>query len=175
MKNYFAIIIVLLLGLLLSCSTLKKVETKTESKTEIATGLSRDSSAVISSALDTTTVDSSTVEIVRIDFYKPDSTTRDTSDIVKVGALKSITRTTIHRHTKSRGVATSSTSTHINQVDTTKTSTFTKSEVKEQPAKDPKRFRYIFYIIAISVVVVAAGIVYLKKYTKFFDWLRRIL
>ncbi|MCH5216151.1 MAG: hypothetical protein J1F10_04355, partial [Muribaculaceae bacterium] len=43
-------------------------------------------------------------------------------------------------------------------------------DVISQPAPDPKRWRYIFYILAIGGVI----LLYLKR-TPILDWLRRIL
>ena len=159
--------------MLFSCaSTKKSIQT---TKQESFTQSNESQFIVVEKRIDTTKKENSKITITEIEFYPPfvvndiaDTTNMQTNNISNLsnvsGAIKSIKQTTIEVDSEKKGESKeiTSTTTEKNEVVAENTENATKVDVT--PAPDPKRWRYIFYVLLIGVAV----FLYLKRESTLF-------
>ena len=121
--------------------------------------------------IDTTRTESGRVTVTEVDFFSPVDVVGTAFTIAHsvTPAIKSIRKTIIETQTQTRGESTETISklTAINENVALDSETVVKTEVT--PAPDPKRWRYIFYILLIIVGVV----LYLKR-GKIWKWAKTV-
>lgn len=193
MKHHLLIIVFALM--LVSCATSKKVhETVNTSIVETETvqeAAKHESERVV----DTTRTEHGKVVITEIifDTNTPEASTPDTRaspdadssnqdkrppaasvelpGIGKIsGNIKSIRQTILENEVEQKGESKESEKQEESKCNASVLVAEESHDVISQPAPDPKRWRYIFYILAIGVVI----LLYLKR-TPILEWLRRIL
>lgn len=185
MKNLFIIILFILFS---GCSLQKKsvkTNSETSSKTEFNQSAENKSSGIIQNDKEvdlTQNIQNDKKSDLKItttttEYYPPDPGSGKDK-----GAIKSeTTSTTEHQETdkgklenKKKEVDKGRTEENQNsKIDTNKKSNETalnKSEENTEPAPDPHRWMWIFFILAL----IAAGIIYLKR-SKVFDWAKSVL
>lgn len=159
MKNLIIILVVILMS---GCSLQKKsVSTKTAEVKTIDTKTTVSDQSVFT--IDTTKVTDLEVIYTKIEYYPPAEPMPEQPSGVSKAAIeppiKSVETYTIKKKTVNKGESeiqkaivsdsTSNSTSSINQV----------TVEKEKPAPDPKRWRYIFYIM----LLLAGAFIYLKR------------
>lgn len=88
------------------------------------------------------------------------------------GTVKSIKQTVIESNVEERGESKESSESEEAENATSMTQAELKEEIDETPTADPKRWRYIFYIMMLLVAV--AAFLYIKR-APIVEWLKKIL
>lgn len=86
------------------------------------------------------------------------------------GNIKSIKQTVIESDVEQKGESKDSKEQKESKCNASAIQENAQSNTKSEPAPDPQRWRYIFYILAVGVVM----LLYLKR-VPILDWLKRIL
>ena len=129
--------------------------------------------------IDTTVTERGKITITEIEFYQPSeiSFANNVSDIslqnigsIGPAAIKSIRQATIETETEKKGETEESSSETgaTNETATIQTENVTKLEVT--PTPDPKRWRYIFYIMLLAVII----LLYLRR-VPVVEWVKRMV
>lgn len=175
MKNLLIILLVILIS---GCHLTKKVAKSeavtTQSTQTNETGITKENLKVTNNLI----TDQETVETT-IEFYPTsesiatvpvkDSSLMSMSIPVK-GAVKSITVKTTKAKMHDQGTTESAKAQQASKTTIDNSSSSVKTDNLEKPAADPKRWRYIFYIL----VLCAGAIIYLKR-SGVFTWLKSVL
>ena len=169
---------VLCAWLLLDCSGIKK-STRTAETVSIASDKSESHTIDSHRYVDTTVTQRGRITITEIEFYHPTDCTHTANNASGVtlpqigsvaGAIKSIRQTTIEMEIEKKGESGESSS----ETGAANESVAMVSEIVTQmdvaPAPDPKRWRYIFYIMALGAVVM----LYLRR-GKAWEWVKRMV
>jgi hypothetical protein len=164
-KNITLLLILLLVG----CSTTKKVTTSTLFDKKWAEYATSDSTFV-NTKTDTTKSSTYETTYTKVEFYEPATD----SIISKTGPVKSVETWTTKKTEEKKG------NTEILQTAKTDSTLKAGSDVEisnsesKEPVPDPKRWRYIFYILLLCVGI----FIYLKRGTifrKIGTWFSKIL
>ena len=124
--------------------------------------------------IDTTRTEHGRVTVTEIEYFPPVVTAsvplHDVPAVYAPPAIKSFRQTVIETQTQTRGETFEATSEFIatNENVALDSETVTKTEIT--PAPDPKRWRYIFYILLVVVGVV----LYLKR-GRIWKWIKSIV
>jgi len=147
-----------------ACGTLRKIETKERTQAEWDRRIQETVEQQIRVQLDSFRHDLTEITWTRREYYEPQPDTTGTAakEPGAPGALKSEETMSVRKESESRTATAKET-----QLDSTRTETDSgtldvKTETKEEPAKDPRRFRYIFYIIVAVAVIGLALFLYFK-------------
>lgn len=169
-KRLIALLVIVLLS---SCSILKQ-STKELSHSQLQESVT--SSILLDtekkSIIDTTCLSNTVISIKEITFY-PDTLSRSNtpskvvfSDSTQVtGSIKSVKETIINKTNKSTNHKKDSLKTAVRQDSTRITNKLHNNEKEtiEKPVSDPKKWRYIFYILSLFVITSIMIYVLLKK------------
>ena len=112
--------------------------------------------------LDSFRHDLTEIEFTRREYYEPqpgDSTAKEPGT---PGPLKSEETLTIRKESETGTTTTQEERRDSVRAETDSGKLDVKTETKEEPAKDPQRFRYIFYIIVAVAVIALAVFLYFK-------------
>ena len=170
---------VLCAWMLLACTGTKK-SARTAETVSMTSGKSESHAVETRRYVDTTATGRGRVTITEIDFYRPADSLHAANNATGVtlpavgsfagAAIKSIRQTTIERETEKRGASGESSS----ETGATNESVSIVSEKATQtdvaPAPDSKRWRYIFYIMALGVAVM----LYLRR-GRAWEWVKRMV
>ncbi len=167
-----------------ACGTARKLQTSERTQAEWDRQIREAVQEQVRVQLDSFRHDVTEISWSRREYYEPtqpdpasDSTTQDAAKKPAApGPLKSEETLTIRTETQQGTKATTEERRDSAAVQTDTGSLDTQKETKEEPAKDPQRFRYIFYIIVTVAVIGLALFLYfklkgggiLKKVTSFF-------
>ena len=179
MKN---IIIILIVVLVAGCSLQKKsVRTKTEETKTIETKKTVSDQSVFT--IDTTKISDLEATYTKVEYYPPASeptstagSTASRSPTSSVGEasikapVKSVETWTVKEKTVTKGETVIQKAIQNDSTSQIASNVIQETEEKTQPAPDPKRWRYIFYIL----VLCAGAIIYLKR-SGVFTWLKSVL
>lgn len=193
MKKVIALVLgIVLLVLLTSCSATKKA-TRTKEMQLDSVAITKEVTERIEKVVDTTRTEHGKVTITEIEFY-PLTTTQpqgelanhkdsskntsnktkpmasiELNDIGKMqGVVKSIRQTVIQSDVQEKGESKESRESDNSENAATKQET--NMDKQQEPTPDPKRWRYIFYIIAIG----ALALLYLKR-VPVLNWIKGFL
>jgi len=150
---------------LASCGTFRKVQTSTRTQEEWDRRIQETVRQELQVQLDSFRHDLTEIEFTRREYYEPQPDSTGGSAAKEPGTpgpLKSEETLTIRKESNS---GTQTTTTEHRDSVTTETDSGkldVKTETKEEPAKDPQRFRYIFYIIVAVAVIALAVFLYFK-------------
>jgi len=148
---------------LTACGTFRKVQTSTRTQEEWNRRIQETVRQELQVQLDSFRHDLTEIEFTRREYYEPQPDTTGTAkEPGTPGPLKSEETLTIRKETQA---GTQTTTTEHRDSVTTETDSGkldVKTETKEEPAKDPQRFRYIFYIIVAVAVIALAVFLYFK-------------
>lgn len=151
------------LALAISCGTARKVQTSARERAEWDRRLEAAVQEQIRVQLDSFRHDLTEITWTRREYYEP---TPDTTDAAKEpetpGPLKSEETMSIRKETQSQTQAATEERRDSAAVETDSGKIDVTTETKEEPAKDPQRFRYIFYIIVAVAVIGLALFLYFK-------------
>lgn len=151
------------LALAISCGTARKVQTSARERAEWDRRLEAAVQEQIRVQLDSFRHDLTEITWTRREYYEP---TPDTTDAPKEpgtpGPLKSEETMSIRKETQSQTQAATEERRDSAAVETDSGKIDVTTETKEEPAKDPQRFRYIFYIIVAVAVIGLALFLYFK-------------
>jgi hypothetical protein len=166
-----ATLLISLCGLLLtSCLSPRKIASN---ETESATIYEKQSEAISSETYnfaDTTKKNAVEVSYLKIEYYPPELDAIPDKSILpdalqsKQGAIKSIEGYTVKATSKKSGISESKENTLTNRSEERSGNISIQTEVNEQPAADPYRWRYV---LGISILVVLVGIFAYFKIRKF--------
>ncbi|MDR1055862.1 MAG: hypothetical protein LBL90_08610 [Prevotellaceae bacterium] len=177
------IVVFMLCLVLLSCaSTRKSVQTISTNDSFIQSNESQ--SAKVDKVIDTTKTENGKITITEIEFYPPNgSDTVNHTPAINVGgvdipnignidnaAIKSIKQTTIESESETKGESKESSSTEINKNESAVANTEKTVMIDEEPAPDPYKWRYIFYILLVGVI----AFLYLKR-VPILNWIKTII
>lgn len=192
-KFGIVVIALLLAVLLSGCSTPRKLAGSTKETAKTEEKRDETTAAEIRRTVDSTKTEGVEVTYTKIEFFPPEPDTLPTKqgttktggpsktvadtpknrpkepkekqppDTGKQGAIKSIETFTVKQNTEATGVTQEEQKTETTKTEEVNTDTDKETDVTEQPAADPYRWRYIFGILVLLVV----GIILLRK-TKVF-------
>ena len=171
MKN---IIIILIVVLVAGCSLQKKsVRTKTEETKTIETKKTVSDQSVFT--IDTTKISDLEATYTKVEYYPPVSeptstASRSVGEASIKAPVKSVETWTVKKKTVTKGETVIQNAIQIDSTSQIASNVIQETEEKTQPAPDPKRWRYIFYIL----VLCAGAIIYLKR-SGVFTWLKSVL
>lgn len=151
--------------LLAACGTPRKIQTSERTQAEWDRRIQETVNQQIRVQLDSFRHDLTELTWTRREYYEPQPDTTGTAAAREPGApgpLKSEETLSLRKESETGTQAATQT-----QVDSARTETDSgkldvKTETKEEPAKDPQRFRYIFYIIVAVAVIGLALFLYFK-------------
>ncbi|GAE14579.1 hypothetical protein JCM6292_737 [Bacteroides pyogenes JCM 6292] len=195
MKKVIALVLwIVLLVLLTSCSATKKA-TRTKEMQLDSVAVAKEVTERTEKVVDTTRTEHGKVTITEIEFYPPTTTQpqgelanhKDSSkktsnetkpmasielnDIGKMqGVVKSIRQTVIQSDVQEKGESKESRESDNSENAATMSKQETNMDKQQEPTPDPKRWRYIFYIIAIG----ALALLYLKR-VPVLNWIKGFL
>lgn len=196
MKRFLKTIIpaIVFIIALASCATTKKVEATTHQIRADTTHVEEHKELATTTTIDTTRTEQGKVTITEIVFETspcaaPDTTTADKGQLpirarpetpvasvdlpgigLVQGNIKSIRQTVIENNVEVKGQSTDSNKQKESKSNANATRTEENNTVKEQPAPDPNRWKYISFIIAAALIV----LLYLKR-VPILEWVKRIL
>ena len=151
------------LALAISCGTARKVQTSAREQAEWDRRLEAAVQEQIRVQLDSFRHDLTEITWTRREYYEPKP---DTAGAAKEpgtpGPLKSEETMSIRKETQSQTQAATEERRDSAAVETDSGKIDVTTETKEEPAKDPQRFRYIFYIIVAVAVIGLALFLYFK-------------
>lgn len=151
------------LALAISCGTARKVQTSARERAEWDRRLEAAVQEQIRVQLDSFRHDLTEITWTRREYYEP---TPDTTGAAKEpgtpGPLKSEETLSIRQESQSQTQAATEERRDSAAVETDSGKIDVTTETKEEPAKDPQRFRYIFYIIVAVAVIGLALFLYFK-------------
>ncbi|WP_278726203.1 hypothetical protein [Alistipes putredinis] len=192
-KFGIVVIALLLAVLLSGCSTPRKLAGSTKETAKTEEKRDETITAEFRRTVDSTKTEGVEVTYTKIEFFPPEPDTLPTKqgttktggpsktvadtpknrpkepkekqppDTRKQGAIKSIETFTVKQNTEATGVTQEEQKTETTKTEEVNTDTDKETDVTEQPAADPYRWRYIFGILVLLVV----GIILLRK-TKVF-------
>jgi len=180
------VFILLCLFVAFGCSTTKKA-TKTSESIQLSSESQESQFSSSEKFIDTTKTESGKITITEIEFYPPTVNNEPTGSndkpktnvsrlsLPNVGnidnaAIKSIKQTTIESESETKGESNESSSTTSIKNEAVVGNTEKTVMINEEPALDPYKWRYIFYILLIGVVV----FLYLKR-IPILNWIKTIL
>ncbi|MDR1756120.1 MAG: YfhO family protein [Culturomica sp.] len=185
MKRYFVILLCVLMA---ACATTKK-STQTTKTADMLAERSTIETTDTEKLVDTTRTDKGKITITEIEFFPPvtasDARPPDQAsppganasglnlpNIGNIGAaaVKSIKQTTIESDSERKGESKESSSTTAVKNEAMAANTEKTVNVEQAPAPDPYRWRYIFYILVLGVIV----FLYLKR-VPVLNWIKKIL
>lgn len=157
-----------------ACSAPKKVASSVTETAAISEKQTEQSSNEIYAFVDTTQKENLEITYVKLEFYPPAGPAEQEAppaagpyfypdfyagNIAEkppaTGAIKSIERYTVKAKREQSGVSESAESTSVNRMEEKTEHISREAEVSEQPAADPYRWRYIFWIIVLVIAVAA--------------------
>ncbi len=149
---------------LTACGTFRKVQTSTRTQEEWNRKIQETIRQEIAVQLDSFRHDLTEIEWTRREYYEPQPDTTGTAakEPGTPGPLKSEETLTIRKETQTTTQTTTQETRDSAVVETDSGKLDVKTETKEEPAKDPQRFRYIFYIIVAVAVIALAVFLYFK-------------
>ena len=151
------------LALAISCGTARKVQTSARERAEWDRRLEAAVQEQIRVQLDSFRHDLTEITWTRREYYEPKpDTTGAAKEPGTPGPLKSEETLTIRKETQAGTQETTQETRDSAVVATDSGKLDVKTETKEEPAKDPQRFRYIFYIIIAVAVIALAVFIYVK-------------
>lgn len=151
------------LGLAISCGTARKVQTSARERAEWDRRLEAAVQEQIRVQLDSFRHDLTEITWTRREYYEPKpDTTGAAKEPGTPGPLKSEETLSIRKETQSQTQAATEERRDSAAVETDSGKIDVTTETKEEPAKDPQRFRYIFYIIVAVAVIGLALFLYFK-------------
>lgn len=151
------------LALAISCGTARKVQTSARERAEWDRRLEAAVQEQIRVQLDSFRHDLTEITWTRREYYEPKpDTTGATKEPGTPGPLKSEETMSIRKETQSQTQAATEEHRDSAAVETDSGKIDVTTETKEEPAKDPQRFRYIFYIIVAVAVIGLALFLYFK-------------
>ena len=151
------------LVLAISCGTARKVQTSARERAEWDRRLEAAVQEQIRVQLDSFRHDLTEITWTRREYYEPKpDTTGAAKEPGTPGPLKSEETMSIRKETQSQTQAATEERRDSEAVETDSGKIDVTTETKEEPAKDPQRFRYIFYIIVAVAVIGLALFLYFK-------------
>lgn len=151
------------LALAISCGTARKVQTSARERAEWDRRLEAAVQEQIRVQLDSFRHDLTEITWTRREYYEPKpDTTGAAKEPGTPGPLKSEETMSIRKETQSQTQAATEERRDSAAVETDSGKIDVTTETKEEPAKDPQRFRYIFYIIVAVAVIGLALFLYFK-------------
>lgn len=151
------------LALAISCGTARKVQTSARERAEWDRRLEAAVQEQIRVQLDSFRHDLTEITWTRREYYEPKpDTTGEAKEPGTPGPLKSEETMSIRKETQSQTQAATEERRDSAAVETDSGKIDVTTETKEEPAKDPQRFRYIFYIIVAVAVIGLALFLYFK-------------
>lgn len=148
---------------LTACGTFRKVQTSTRTQEEWNRKIQETVRQEIAVQLDSFRHDLTEIEWTRREYYEPQPDTTGTAkEPGTPGPLKSEETLTIRKETQAGTQTTTQETLDSAVVETDSGKLDVKTETKEEPAKDPQRFRYIFYIIVAVAVIALVVFLYFK-------------
>lgn len=188
-KFGIVVIALLLAVLLSGCSTPRKLAGSTKETAKTEEKRDETITAEFRRTVDSTKTEGVEVTYTKIEFFPPEPDTLPTKqgttktggpsktvadtpknrpkepkekqppDTGKQGAIKSIETFTVKQNTEATGVTQEEQKTETTKTEEVNTDTDKETDVTEQPAADPYRWRYIFGIL----ILLAVGIILLRK------------
>lgn len=175
--------------LLYACASTKKT-TQTHELLDVSTEKTESEASNIERFVDTTKTDKKKITITEIEFYppisqpnidKPDEPPKQNESNAKgvslsnIGnidnaAIKSIKQTTIEADTEEKGESRESESNESAKSEAVISNSEKNTNNEVAPAPDPYRWRYIFYILIVALIV----LLYLKR-VPILNWIKTIL
>ena len=144
--------IALFFGLFLAGCASKKKIAHTAETVSIATAKSELQRVETITVTDTTRVERGRITVTEVEFFPVDAS----SPVHPFPpAIKSFRQTVIERETERRGESMEATSETVTIDETAAMKSETVSTIEVEPAADPKRWRYVFYILVFGVGVLA--------------------
>lgn len=192
MKRSFTLIVILLL--IASCGTTRKAVESTQSVITDSTATTQEIKNATKKTVDTTRTEHGKITITEIEFFPviPDAppiaddtrvvdTTKSTparpsvnvdlQDVGKInGAVKSIKQTVIESDIEAKGESKEASDQEQSKSNANVSRQETESQKLQEPAPDPYRWRYIFYI----GLLLTAVLLYLKR-VPILNWIKKIL
>lgn len=151
------------LALAISCGTARKVQTSARERAEWDRRLEAAVQEQIRVQLDSFRHDLTEITWTRREYYEPKpDTTGAAKEPGTPGPLKSEETMSIRKETQIQTQAATEERRDSAAVETDSGKIDVTTETKEEPAKDPQRFRYIFYIIVAVAVIGLALFLYFK-------------
>lgn len=175
MKRLFYIICLCLL--LTGCGAAKKLSSskqETGAYTETTNETGKSNSTLF---VDTTKVSGTEITYIKIEFYPPEPVkepeatqpaTEPTEDgppkhPPNTGAVKSIETLTVKNDTEERGITEAESSTEVNRTSEITGEATLDEATSEEPTADPYRWRYIFGILVLVIIIGTVGYFWLRK------------
>jgi len=161
-----------------ACGVTRKSALTTETVT-IASDKSELHTFDVRRIIDTTFTERGKITITEIEFYPPSETlfVNNVSDIslqnigsIGPAAIKSIRQTTIETETEKNGKTEESSSETGATNETVAAQTENITQIDVTPTPDPKRWRYIFYIMLLAVII----LLYLRR-VPVVEWMKRMV
>ena len=149
---------------LTSCGAFRKIQSSTRTQEEWERRIQETVRQELTVQLDSFRHDLTEIEWTRREYYEPQPDTTGTAakEPGTPGPLKSEETLTIRKESQAGTQETTQETRDSAVVATDSGKLDVKTETKEEPAKDPQRFRYIFYIIIAVAVIALAVFIYVK-------------
>lgn len=184
------VLFTLCMVMLYACASTRKT-TQSSEVLDVSTEKTESESSNIERLIDTTKTDKKKITITEIEFYppnvaepnvgKPDEPPKpsesnvqgvslDNIGSINKGAIKSIKQTTIEADTEEKGESRESESSESAKSEAVVSNSEKTTNNEVEPAPDPYRWRYIFYILLIALGV----LLYLKR-VPILNWIKTIL
>ena len=181
-KTYIAVFSFLLAFLIAGCASPRKLASKTKEKTNIEEKRTETTAGEIFHRVDTTKTEGVEITYTKIEFYPPEPDKQETKpdttatggpsnpvadtpknrtkepkekrppDTGKRGAIKSIESYTMKQKSEAAGVTQPEQKEEATKTEEVNTDSDTETDVTEEPAADPYRWRYIFGILLLLAV-----------------------
>lgn len=173
----------LILAFLVSgCGTPAKIASTTNTQESWTRTIESAANYEIQASVDTSKHDVTEITLTRREYYPPQSGEGESCDSVKAGRsegsagrIKSEEIVTIRTERERKGISQEAARSDTTTIARDSTQISVASTYDSEPAKDPQRFRYIFYIIVAVAVIALAVFLYFKihgggwlKITSFF-------
>jgi hypothetical protein len=172
---------------MLSCASTRK-SVQTNSTDELFIQSNESQSVKVNKVIDTTKTENVKITITEIEFYPPTVTderlnnesTKPSNNVscisllnivnIDNAAIKSIKQTTIEADTEEKGESRESESNESEKSEAAISNSEKNTNSEVEPASDPYRWRYIFYILMIALIV----LLYLKR-VPILNWMKTSL
>lgn len=170
-KNILTVLLCLLAGLIVGCSTPRKLVSSTKEAAKVEEKRTEATTGEVTHFVDTTKKNGVEVTYTKVEFFPPGAKSEqapatepapgaaDNIDRTPKrpantqGAIKSIESYTVKQNTEAAGVTKDEEKTQTTKAEEINTDTDKVTDVTEKPAPDPYRWRYILAILVVLVVV----------------------